>query len=69
MFRYEVGAKILVKRFDWYDDKSIEVEILGKAPMRIKAKVLSGSWFRIGDIHWLSSREWFSVSRSSYQAL
>ena len=67
MFRYEVGAKILVVRFDWDEvSKAIEVEILGKAPTRIKAKILSDGWFEVGEIHWLSDREWFSVSRSRY---
>ena len=32
MFRFEVGAKILIKRFDWGErEKTIEVEILDKA--------------------------------------
>jgi len=66
MFRFEVGAKILIKRYDWADDKTIEVEILDKAPTRIKAKILSAGWFKVGEIHWLSDREWFPVGRSKY---
>jgi len=67
MFRYEVGAKILVKRRDWDEvGKTIEVKVLNKAPNRIKVKVLSDGWFRVGEVHWLSNWEWFSVGRSSY---
>lgn len=65
MFRFEVGAKILVRRYDWYDeDETIEVEILAKAPTQIKAKVLSDGWFRVGEIHWLSDKGWFPIGRS-----
>lgn len=67
MFRYEIGARVLVRRYDWDEiGKAIEVKILDKVPTFIKAEVLSDGWFRIGEVHWLSDKEWFSISRVVY---
>ena len=67
MFRYEIGAKILVRQWDWNEiGKTIEVEILEKAPTRIKARVLSDGWFKVGEVCWLSDKEWVSMGRSRY---
>ena len=63
MFRYEIGAKILVKRREDTDYEPIQVEILAKARNTIKVKVLSGGWFPIGAITILTSYKWFSVGR------
>lgn len=63
MFRFEVGARILVKRFPDTDSEPIEVEILAKAPHMIKALILSDVWFARDSIHWLSAYDWFSLGR------
>lgn len=64
MFRYEIGAHILVKRFEGdATQEAIEVKILAKAPNQIKAEVLSDGWFSLGSIHWLSGGDWFSIAR------
>ena len=63
MFRYEVGATILVERYENPDYEPMKVEILSKAPHMIEVKVLSGSWFSIGDIRILTDDVWFSIGR------
>jgi len=61
MFRFEIGAKIIVKKSDggYYHD----VEILAKYPNMIKAKILSDGWFKCGSIHWLNSDDWIPLGR------
>jgi len=61
MFRYEIGAHILVRRIGM--DTTTDVEILDKAPNRIKVRVLSDDWFGLGKIVWLSDDGWISVGR------
>ena len=63
MFRYEVGATILVRRHRNVEHEPAHVKILAKSPNTIKVKVLSDGWFRIGEIRILTSGEWFSVGR------
>jgi len=63
MFRYEVGATILVKQYDNTDYEPIQVKILAKSPRTIKVEILSGNWFRVGDIHILTADRWFSIGR------
>jgi len=63
MFRYEIGAHILLKCRDNPELEPIEVKILAKVPTRIKAEILSDGWFQRKSIHWLSDSNWFSVQR------
>ena len=63
MFRYEVGAIILVKNRERLEYEPIEVEILAKAPNTIKVEILSGGWFRVGSIQILTNDKWFSIGR------
>ncbi len=63
MFRFEVGAHILIKRADNPEHEPIEVEILGKAPNMIKALIETDGWFTRRSIHWLTSTEWFAIGR------
>ena len=63
MFRFEVGAHILVKRRDSPRYEAIEVEILAKSPGRIKAKICSDGWFSLDSIHWLDDSTWYAVGR------
>ena len=63
MFRFEVGATILVGRFSNTDYEPTEVEILAKAPGAIKVRVLSSGWFGVGDIRILTADTWFSLGR------
>ena len=63
MFRYEIGATILVKRYSNTDYEPTEVKILAKAPNTIKAEILSDGWFKRGEIRILTSCDWFSVGR------
>ena len=63
MFRYEVGATILVKRYEAPDYEPIEVEILSKAPNTIKVLILSDGWFARNAISILTSDKWYSVGR------
>lgn len=63
MFRYEVGANILVKRHRRPDDEPIEVKILAKGENLIKAEILSDGWFAIGAIRILTGDEWYSIGR------
>jgi len=64
MFRYEVGAHILIRKADEPERGPIEVKILAKAPNMIKAEIISDGWFRVGETRWLHSDNWFSVSRA-----
>lgn len=63
MFRFEIGATILVKQYLRTDCEPMEVKILSKAPNTIKVLVLSDGWFRLNSIHILTSNKWFSVGR------
>lgn len=64
MFRYEVGTRVLVRRCDWgINQESIEVEILDKEPANIKVMVLSGGWWKLGEIIWLSNPAWYILKR------
>jgi len=63
MFRYEIGAHILIRKADEPERESIEVKILAKAPNMIKAEIISDGWFRVGEIRWLHSDNWFPVGR------
>jgi len=64
MFRFEVGARVLLKKYDWdYKDQAIEGEILDKAPNYIKVRILSGCWFSINSIHWIFDGAWYVVRR------
>jgi len=65
MFRFEAGARILIKRFESLDSEPIEVEILAKAPKMIKVQVLCDGYFAKNSIRWLSSDNWFSIGRSN----
>jgi len=63
MFRYEVGAKILVLNRENPECEPTQVEILAKAPNAIKVLVLSDGWFKRHDIRILTDDRWFSISR------
>ena len=63
MFRYEVGAKILVMRYENSEHEPTQVEILAKAPNAIKVCVLSDGWFKRHDIRILTNDKWYSISR------
>ena len=64
MFRYKVGTKVLLQRNREDDtDNIFEVEILAKAPHRIKALALCDGWFRRGSIHWLSDSDWQIIDK------
>jgi len=66
MFRFEVGANILLKKIG-EGGVVIEVEILAKAPWRIKALMEDDGWFRRHSIHWLSDDEWITLGRVKKQ--
>jgi len=63
MFRYEIGAHILVKRQGYLEHDPIEVKIIARAPNMIKARIISDGWFKVGEIRWLTDSNWFSVGR------
>lgn len=63
MFRYEIGAIILVKRYKGLDCEPVEVKILAKGSNTIKVEVLSGGWFELGSIRILTGDKWYSVGR------
>lgn len=63
MFRYEVGATILVMQYDKPDYEPTEVVILAKAPNAIKVEILSGGWYPLGSIRVLTNDKWYSVGR------
>ena len=63
MFRYEVGATILVKRRDDVSKDPVSVQIIAKGTNTISVKVLDNNWFRMGSIQTLTSDNWFSVGR------
>ena len=63
MFRFEVGATILVKQYDNPSYAPIEVKILAKAPNAIKAEILTGGWFPQGVIRILTSDKWYPIGR------
>jgi len=63
MFRYEVGAKILVMKYESPEHEPTQVEVLAKAPNAIKVLVLSDGWFNRYDIRILASDKWYSISR------
>jgi len=63
MFRYEVGATILVKRYADTDSEPIEVKILARGRNVIKVEVLSGGWFELGAIRILTNDVWYSIGR------
>ena len=63
MFRYEVGATILVMRYENPEHEPTQVEILAKAPSTIKVLVLSDGWFKANDIRILTSDKWYSIGR------
>ncbi len=58
LMRYRIGRRVLVKRNDWViegADDLIEVEILAKSSEGVKVKVISGGWWIIGTVLWLST--------------
>ena len=61
MFRYEIGATILVKKYG--HTTPVHVKILAKAPNTIKVEVLDDSWFRKGQIQILTADDWFTIGR------
>jgi len=63
MFRFEIGANILIKSYKRPDYDPLEVKILGKAPNKIKAEILSDGWFARGSIHILTGAEWYPIGR------
>jgi len=63
MFRFEVGANILVRQAGWDYERAIEVKILDKVPNRIKAEIVTDGWFKVGEVHWLSSDNWITIGR------
>jgi len=63
MFRYEVGAKILVRRRENPEHEPTQVEILAKAPNAIKVLVLSDGWFKRHEIRILTDEKWYSTNR------
>ena len=63
MFRYEVGARILVMRHENPEHEPTQVEILAKAPNAIKALVLSDGWFKRHDIRIMTDDKWYSICR------
>lgn len=65
MFRFEIGATILVKRHGRPDDEPIEVKILAKGSNLIKAEILSDGWFARGSIHILTGAKWYPAGRTS----
>jgi len=63
MFRYEVGAKILVMRREHPEYEPTQVRILAKAPNAIKVEILSDGWFKRNDIRILTNDKWYSIGR------
>jgi len=63
MFRYEIGAEILVGRHDNLEHEPTLVKILDKAPNTIKVEILSDGWFRRGEIRILTDDKWFTLKR------
>ena len=63
MFRYEIGATILVSKYSIEDHEPTEVKILAKAPNTIKVEILSDGWFKRGDIRILSGDTWYAIGR------
>ena len=63
MFRFEIGATILVKRFNDTEYEPQEVKILAKAPNTIKVLTLTDGWFGVDKIRILTSDKWYSVGR------
>lgn len=66
MFRYEVGATILIRRYDRSPgDEPVAVEILSKGPKVIRAMIMSDGdkYLSRGEIRILSSEEWCPICR------
>ena len=63
MFRYEIGARILVMKYESVEHEPTQVEILSKASNVIKVRVLSDGWFKRYDIRILTSDKWYSIGR------
>lgn len=66
MFRFEVGARVLVRNYDWdVNHVSIEVCILEKIPNHIKVTVESEGWGQLGEVLWLDDLNWYVYRRVS----
>jgi len=63
MFRYEIGATVLVLKYFIENQEPTEVKILAKAPNTIKVEILSDGWFKRGSIRILSGDVWYAIGR------